>query len=75
MEIIKRGTPPEEQLYTGTCQRCSTEVRFKRGEASVHSDQRDGEIVSVACPVCPELIYGNPIKLYTRTSGSQWEDR
>jgi len=77
MEIIKRGTPPGEQLYTGTCRMCTTEVRFKLNEAEIHSDQRDGEIISVACPVCPGLIYGAPIVLYVRTPppSNDWRDR
>ena len=75
MEIIKRGTPPGEKLYTGTCRSCTTEVRFKRDEAEVHSDQRDGETVFVACPICHANIYGSPVTLYARNSGSQWEDR
>jgi hypothetical protein len=75
MDIIKRGTPPGERIYTGSCRGCGTEVKFKRDEAEVYSDQRDGETVSVACPVCHAIIYGTEQKLFVRNTGSQWEDR
>jgi len=76
MEIIKRGVPPGERVYTGVCRNCSTEVRFKRSKAEVHEDQRDGEFVSVCCPVCHSLIYGTEQKMKSALfSGQDWRDR
>lgn len=57
MKVIKRGELPETKVYGGKCQRCSTEVEFVRGEAKYNSDQRDGDFLSIACPVCTGLIY------------------
>lgn len=52
MEIIKKGELPAEKLYTLTCRYCSTEFRFKQGEAKRISDQRDGNYLSINCPLC-----------------------
>ena len=52
MEIIKRGTKPEDARHIGTCANCKTEVEFARSEGVVTHDQRDGSFVSVDCPVC-----------------------
>lgn len=56
MEIIERGTPPEEKVYEGRCMNCKTKVRFKRSEGKVTFDQRDGNFVTVKCPVCRHAI-------------------
>lgn len=56
MNIIKRGTPPEDRKYTATCRRCKTEVEFLLRETEYHSDQRDGDYLQVACPVCLDPI-------------------
>ena len=52
MKIIKRGTPPPDAVHTGTCHTCKTEVEFVRSEGKVTYDQREGNIVTVECPVC-----------------------
>jgi len=57
MEIIKRGTPPGEKIHEATCNSCKTEVRFKESEGKITYDQRDGNYVTVMCPVCNSLIY------------------
>lgn len=56
MKIIHRGERPEEKVYRATCWRCKTQVEFQRGEARYHSDQRDGDYLSVTCPVCGGAI-------------------
>lgn len=56
MDIVKRGSLPENREYNGTCVHCRTEVRFKRSEATLHSD-RDGSFVKVECPTCKKDIY------------------
>ena len=52
MEIINRGKLPSERVYTATCTNCGSVLRFTHAEATHHSDQRDGNFVSVKCPVC-----------------------
>lgn len=58
MEILFRGTPPEELLYEGTCGKCNTRVRFQKREAKAVGDCRNGEMLLVSCPVCAHPIYG-----------------
>jgi hypothetical protein len=55
MEIIKKGTLPSERVYEAKCNHCSTEVRFKRGEAKCET-HRNEEYVMVECPVCKHTI-------------------
>ncbi len=57
MHIIKRGTPPQEREYEATCRNCRTEVRFQQSEGTVTYDQRDGDFVTVKCPVCGQPIH------------------
>ena len=52
MEIIKRGTLPSEREFFCTCHICKTEYKFKQAEGKVTYDQRDGNLISVTCPVC-----------------------
>jgi len=57
MEIIKKGKLPDDIAYKGECHYCGTIVRFKRSEGHVVYDQRDGNSVSVCCPLCHNNIY------------------
>lgn len=56
MEILKRGTPPDDREYKGTCHTCDTVVLFKRSEARLVDDQRDGSFLVVKCPICARDI-------------------
>ena len=56
MEILFRGTPPEEKEYTGECYYCKTKVKFKAKEGKTTYDQRDGNFISISCPVCNKPI-------------------
>jgi DNA-directed RNA polymerase subunit RPC12/RpoP len=57
MEILIRGTSPKEKTYDGTCLTCRTTVRFLAVEGKVTRDQRDGDYISVVCPVCGGKIH------------------
>ncbi len=59
MRIIKEGIHPNEIVHQGTCTTCKTEVEFKRSEGEVVYDQRDGDYVKVACPICGGTITSN----------------
>jgi hypothetical protein len=52
MNIIERGKHPKNKLYTVRCRQCETKFEFEKHEAKMNYDQRDGDYVSIACPVC-----------------------
>jgi RNase P subunit RPR2 len=68
MKIIKEGLIPEEVVYRTTCTKCDTEFEFSEKEAKVTSDQRDGDYVSIPCPLCKNECTTGHItpKEYTR---------
>jgi RNase P subunit RPR2 len=57
MKILKEGKRPEDTVHRGTCNRCNTEFEFVRSEGTVTNDQRDGDFVSVDCPVCGSRVH------------------
>lgn len=52
MKIIQRGVIPEEREYQVACPKCKTIFEFKHAEATYNSDQRDGDYLSICCPLC-----------------------
>lgn len=52
MDIIHRGTPPSEVWHYGKCNSCKSSWRFKKHEATLRCDQRDGNSFEMKCPVC-----------------------
>lgn len=56
MEIIRRGKFPADIPHEAKCIHCGTLVRFLQREAKYNFDQRDGDYLSVPCPVCPATI-------------------
>lgn len=52
MKIICRGVDPKEHTWRGTCLNCKTLVEFSKAEARYNHDQRDGDYLTVTCPVC-----------------------
>jgi hypothetical protein len=56
MRIIKEGIDPLEMIYRATCTYCKTEIEFARKEANVTYDQREGDWLSVQCPLCKNSI-------------------
>jgi hypothetical protein len=56
VKIIHRGTDPKDVTHRAVCNRCKTEIEFTQSEAIYHSDQRDGDFLSIACPVCMTQI-------------------
>lgn len=59
MRIIKRGIPPQERLFAATCRSCHTEIEFKKSEGKVTASQRDGDFITVVCPVCGRSVHAN----------------
>ncbi len=52
MRIVYLGKKPEERVFLGKCRACRTEVEFEQREAKTVCDQRDGDYLSVPCPIC-----------------------
>lgn len=55
MKIIKRGEVPGNEVYRLDCNHCHTEFEIKASEAKYSSDQRDGDYLSIDCPVCKTM--------------------
>lgn len=59
MEILFRGTPPNERTFFAKCNNCASEIRFKEHEGVVTRDQRDGDFITIICPICSHHINKN----------------
>lgn len=59
MKIIQHGINPATQSIQATCNNCHTVFEFHPLEEKYHSDQRDGDCYSIACPVCNKTVYKN----------------
>lgn len=57
MKIIKQGKLPEEKEYQAKCSNCKTEISFKRKEATYVPCQRDGDSLTIGCPLCKQTIW------------------
>lgn len=57
MRVIKRGTPPSDRPYLVECRTCKSEIEFLRIEAKFTPDQRDGDYLTIKCPVCHDEIH------------------
>jgi RNase P subunit RPR2 len=74
--VLQVGQKPSERIYTAMCRSCDSQLRFKASEAKTTFDQRDGDFVSVECPVCSDRVhvrkdsYDKPLP--TRQGG--WKD-
>ncbi len=56
MEIIHRGTKPEDIIVYLQCYNCGTTAQAKAGELVTSPDQRDTR-ENVICPVCEKIMY------------------
>lgn len=52
VKIIRHGKPPEVQPIEVTCRNCDTLFSFTRSDASFVPDQRDGDHLTLHCPLC-----------------------
>lgn len=52
IEILKKGTLPKDKVYIIECDYCTTSFKFNREDARYNSDQRDGDFLSILCPLC-----------------------
>jgi RNase P subunit RPR2 len=82
VQVIKRGCKPSEKIVDATCKTCESVLRFTVGEAKVVADQRDGDYLSVTCPVCSSDVTAaaNTAKapqiptLSSSSYGGSWRD-
>lgn len=56
MKILQRGLMPGEKTYRTVCRSCMSHIEFEQREAEIVRDQRDGDYVTVKCPVCDKPI-------------------
>ena len=70
MKIIKKGIPPKERLWIGTCTHCGSIFEAKQGEIEVSYD-RGEQYASAKCEICSNQFYLYPKK----ESTSSYEDR
>lgn len=57
IEVINRGHLPENDQFEAKCNHCKSDLRFLRSDARFTSDQRDGDFVTVDCPVCSHAVH------------------
>lgn len=76
MDIIVRGTLPEEKKYVAICSNCDTKVLYKLKEVKVTNCQREGTIHEYEYPVCRKAVYASPQAMIEPTrSSSYYDDR
>lgn len=51
MRIITKGTIPSEKWYIAKCNHCGTKFEFQQKEGTLTYDQRDGNFITIACPL------------------------
>lgn len=63
MKVLKRGTPPEDNIFRGTCNHCRSEIEAERRELNdIQYDQREkGELAPAICPVCKRSMFVYPV--------------
>lgn len=52
IRVIKPGRLDSEREHTTACDKCHCEFSFQRKDAKFHSDQRDGDAITIKCPEC-----------------------
>jgi hypothetical protein len=55
VEILKKGKSPLELTYDHTCKICKTRFRFAYSEGQRMSDNRDGDYLTIDCPICKNI--------------------
>ena len=56
IEIIHRGELPGDKQRQATCQCCQTVFSFAESDARRVFDQRDGDYLTLPCPVCEQPV-------------------
>jgi hypothetical protein len=56
VDVLKRGKIPGDISHIVACRKCDSRLRFRRLEADMVSDPRDGDYYKITCPVCREMV-------------------
>jgi len=56
IEILERREPGD-RVYENTCSRCKSRLRYRRSDARLVFDQRDGDSAVINCPVCSNEVF------------------
>jgi hypothetical protein len=57
VKIIKKGEVPEHKTYRVDCHNCKTEFEFLANEATITRDPRDGDFLTIECPLCGVSVH------------------
>ncbi len=60
VEVLRRGALPSDKTYEATCRNCESLFRFARKDARMQYDQKDGDYLCIACPVCGAAVAVTP---------------
>ena len=53
MKCIKRGTLPQERIWTGTCKNCHSIYEAREGELTIENDIRENySFARAKCELC-----------------------
>jgi ribosomal protein S27E len=56
IEVVNRGHLPENDVFNVQCHTCKSDIRFLRSDGKLTFDQRDGDFLTIACPVCGNSV-------------------
>ena len=59
MKAIKEGMIPGNIVHRASCNQCKTVVEFLRSEGRISYDQRDGDFITIVCPLCRDDIHAD----------------
>jgi RNase P subunit RPR2 len=57
MNILYRGTLPEDKEYEVVCRNCQSILRFKASEGRLTLSQKEGNFLTIICPICKDSIH------------------
>lgn len=57
VRIVKRGTPPKEKVWAGTCLRCNSLLEARAEDLTYESSYRNEDSYQTECPVCGFAVY------------------
>ena len=58
MKITKRGIPPGDRVWKGSCKTCGSEAEATRDEMThINTDFEGDEYSWETCPVCDNTMY------------------
>lgn len=61
MKVVKRGVPPSERIWMGTCHNCKSQMEEVETKlTNPRHDQRDGHMAQETCPVCGSHFWMYP---------------